>query len=95
MSTRRYEFTPTNLLKIFKQPSFFNACTTAVDSFKHSLQTGLLPSAIGCALFITSQVNLKSMFLRFRPQTYFESSVSLSYTPPLKDFLWLAYRNLN
>ena len=75
-----------NSLRLFKQPSFFNAYITAVDSFKHSLQTGLLPSAIGCALFITSQVNLKSMFLRLRPQTYFESSVLFSYTPPLKDF---------
>ena len=51
MSTRRYEFTP-----LFKQPSFIKAYTTAVDLFKHSLQTGLLPSAIGCTLFITSQV---------------------------------------
>ena len=58
MSTKRYEFTP-----LIKQPSFCNAYTTAVDSFKHSLQTGLLPSAIGCALFITSQIILKSMLL--------------------------------
>ena len=75
-----------NSLLLFKQPSCLNAYTTAVDSFKHSLQTGLLPSAVGCALFITSQVSLKSMFFFcFRSQTYFESSVSFSYTPPLKD----------
>ena len=43
MSTRRYKFTPL----LSKQSFFFNAFTTAVDSFKHSLQTGLLPSAIG------------------------------------------------
>ena len=35
MSTRWYKFTPLN-----KKPSFFNAYITAVDSFKHSLQTG-------------------------------------------------------
>ena len=56
---------------LFKQPSFFNAYTTAVDSFKHSLQKGLLPYAIGCALFISSQINLKSMFLRFRLKSMF------------------------
>ena len=48
-----------NSLFLFKQPSFFNACTTAVDSFKHSrLQTGLLLSAVSYALFETSQVIL-------------------------------------
>ena len=64
-----------NLLLLFNQPSFFNALTTAVDSFRHSLKTGLLLSAISCALFNTSQVILKSMFLSLRPQTYFESFV--------------------
>ena len=52
-----------NSLHLFKQPSFFNAYTTAVDSFKHSLQTGLLLSAIGYALFNTFQVILKSMLV--------------------------------
>ena len=49
----------------------------------------LLPSA----LFIIFNVILKSMFLRFRSQTYFESSVSFLNTPPLKDFIWIAYPN--
>ena len=83
-----------NSFLLFKQLYFFNAYTTAVDSFNQSLQTRLLPSAIDCVLFITSQVVLNSMFLRFRSQTYFESSVSFSNTPTLKDFLWLAYRNM-
>ena len=64
-----------NSLFLFKQPSFFNACTTAVDSFKHSLQTGLLPFALDCTVFITCLLTLKSMFLRFRSQKHFESSV--------------------
>ena len=28
---------------------------------------------------------LKTFFLRFRPQTYFKSLISFSYTPPLKN----------
>ena len=31
------------LLLLFKQPSCFNTYITAVNSFKHSLHTGLLP----------------------------------------------------
>ena len=50
------------LLRLFKQPYLFNAYRTAVDSFKHSLKTELLPSAICCALLNTSQVILKSMY---------------------------------
>ena len=64
-----------------------------VSTLMHSLHTRLLPSAIGCAHFITSQIILKSMFLRFRLQTYFESTVSFLYMPRLKDLLWLAYLN--
>ena len=55
MSTRWYKFT-----SLIQAIFFFNAYTKAVDCFKHRLQTGFLPSAIGCALFITSQVVLKS-----------------------------------
>ena len=36
-----------NSFLLFKQPFLFNAYTTAVASSKHSLDTGLLPSAIG------------------------------------------------
>ena len=42
---------------LFRTPSLLNAYTTAVNSFKHSLQTGLLQSNMGCALFYTSLVN--------------------------------------
>ena len=44
----------------------------------HSVNTGLLPSSIGCAIFITSQEILKSMFLCFKLETYFERSVLFS-----------------
>ena len=81
MSPRQNEFTP-----LVKATLFFQRIHNGFDYFTHSLQTGLLPSATGCALFINSQVILKSMFLRFRSQTYFESSVSFSYRPPLKYF---------
>ena len=55
-----------NSLLFFKQPSFFNTYTTVVDLLKHIQKTGLLPSAIDCALFNSSQDILKSKFLRFR-----------------------------
>jgi len=40
-----------NSLLLFKQPSFFKAYTTAIDSLNHSLEIGLLPSAIGWCSF--------------------------------------------
>ena len=52
-----------NLLLLFIQP-FFSMHTQQHLIF--TLQIGLLPSAIDCALFITSQVILKSMLLLFR-----------------------------
>ena len=45
-----------NLLLFFKQPSFFNTYTMVVDFLKHIQQTGLLPSAIHCAVFVTFQI---------------------------------------
>ena len=83
MSTITYKLTPLIQATFF----FFKTHTTAVDSFKHSQQTGLLPSAIGCALFVTFQIILKSMSLRFRSQTYFGSLVSFLYTLHLKIFM--------
>ena len=54
-----------NSLLLFKQPSWFNAYITAVASFRPILHTGLLSSAIVCAVFITTKVIIKSMCLRF------------------------------
>ena len=45
MLTKRYEFTSLILVTLF-----FNTYTTATDSFKHSLQTGLLPSLLAVLL---------------------------------------------
>lgn len=56
MTSKLYELAP--LIKAFL---IFNAYITAVNSFKLSLQRKLLPSIIGCALFITTQVILNSM----------------------------------
>ena len=76
----------TNSLLLFKQALSFSSYTTAVASLRHSLHIGLLPSAIDCALFITCQDIPLSKLLSLKPQTYFESYVSFSYMPPLKDF---------
>ena len=53
----------------------------------YSLHTGLLSSVIGCALCITYQEILKSMFLRFKLQTYFESLVWFNICCILKIFV--------
>ena len=39
---------------LFRKALSFSAYTTADASLRHSLHIGLLPSAIGCALKITS-----------------------------------------
>ena len=82
----------TNWLLLFRQVLSFSAYTTAVASLRQILHIGLLPSGIGCAFFITFQDISKSMSLRFKPQTYFESSVLFLYLPPLKYFFRVATR---
>ena len=70
------------LLMVSRRPPSFWANTTAVNSLIQKQKIGFL---------LSYQVILWSMFFHFNLQIHFESSVSFSYMPHLKDVLWLAY----
>ena len=80
MPTSRHKF-----VILFKQFLSFQAYTGQI--FYTQSTTGLLLSAIGCALFITFKVILKSIFLRFKLQNYLNNFRSY--------YTWLPARTLN